>query len=420
MEAFILGARMSLALIRGDARIEEMEEYVRKVRSMRPDDILAHVITGTLLAKCYIAKRRYNEAELFLREARALSQQKGEDVYTAGTLTSLAQIAFFRGQLHRAEEMLKQALGMARFNENTTLIHMLSGMVYHYWNDLEEADAEREKALASFSTPSEMGSIYLYTTRVYLLQGDIESAAEAIEKAEGTLVTEDTTTEDLARVAAYRLALALEQDDREAISRWLDKFTDYEVPFLYDVLNNARHLLYERLGEVWQERLKTEYENYYKEGYQLLEMGIRLHQALLSTDPDEALTFITEVLAIAKPEGNIRIFADFGIPLAPLLRRAIAAGIEPEFTRKILKIIENEERQRQIRKGEIPPATRLLTEREMEVLSLMADGLSNPQIARRLVISLDTAKTHVHHILDKLEVTSRIQAIARARDLNLL
>jgi LuxR family maltose regulon positive regulatory protein len=149
-------------------------------------------------------------------------------------------------------------------------------------------------------------------------------------------------------------------------------------------------------------------------------MGVRLHQTLLSTDPDEALTFITEVLTIAKPEGNIRIFADFGPRIVPLLRRAIAAGIEPEFTREILRIIENEERQRQIRKGESPPAAGLLTKRELEVLSLMADGLSNPQIVQRLVVSLDTVKTHVHHVLEKLEATSRVQAIARARDLDLL
>ena len=123
---------------------------------------------------------------------------------------------------------------------------------------------------------------------------------------------------------------------------------------------------------------------------------------------------------MAKPEGNIRIFVDFGPSIVPLLRQAITDGIEPDFARKVLGVIENEAYQRKVRKGETPPAAGLLTGRELEVLHLMADGLSNPQIARRLVISLDTAKTHVHHVLEKLEVTSRVQAIARARDLDLL
>jgi LuxR family maltose regulon positive regulatory protein len=95
-------------------------------------------------------------------------------------------------------------------------------------------------------------------------------------------------------------------------------------------------------------------------------------------------------------------------------------SLEKANLRKILKIIESEEWQRQVKHGKVPLAAGLLTGRELEVLRLMADGLSNPQIARRLVISLDTAKTHVHHVLEKLEAASRVQAIARARDLDLL
>jgi LuxR family maltose regulon positive regulatory protein len=149
-------------------------------------------------------------------------------------------------------------------------------------------------------------------------------------------------------------------------------------------------------------------------------MGVRLHQALLSSDPEEAVSFLGEVLVMAKPEGNIRILVDFWPPIVPLLRRAIAAGVEPDFATRILNIIESEERQRKIRKGKTFTTSSILSKREMEVLQLLVNGLTNQQIAERLVISLDTTKTHVHHILDKLDATSRVQAIARARDLDLL
>jgi LuxR family maltose regulon positive regulatory protein len=182
----------------------------------------------------------------------------------------------------------------------------------------------------------------------------------------------------------------------------------------------AGHLLYDRLGDTGRERLKAEYEKYHLEGYHYNEIGVRLEQAMLSPNPDEALAFVAEALSMAKPEGNIRILVCTGAPIAPLLRKAIAAGIEPEFARKVLRVIENEARQRQIRKGKTPQITGLLTGRELEVLRLMADGLSNPQIARRLIISLDTTKTHVHHILEKLEAASRVEAIARAKGLGLL
>jgi LuxR family maltose regulon positive regulatory protein len=233
------------------------------------------------------------------------------------------------------------------------------------------------------------------------------------------MIKEAASLEDIAKIAGYNLAIALEEGDSEAVSRWLDKLAEYNGPFP-DMPPGARHLLYESWGEAGRERLQAEYEKYHREGYYYHEIGVRLEQAMLSPDPDEALAFVAESLALARPEDNIRILVCTGAPMAPLLRRAIAAGIEPEFARKVLGIIENEARQRKVRKGEAPPDSDLFTGRELEVLRLMADGLSNPQIARALVISLDTAKTHVHHILDKLEATSRVQAIVRARNLNIL
>ena len=162
------------------------------------------------------------------------------------------------------------------------------------------------------------------------------------------------------------------------------------------------------------------YDFYRSEGGWLQAIPVTVEQALLSPDPDEAQAYLAEALTLAKPEHIIRQVVDAGEALAPLLREAIAAGIEPEFAREALRIIEADERRRRIAKGEVPPASALLTSRELEVLRLMADGLSNPQISRRLVVSLDTAKTHVHHILDKLEADSRTQAVTRARELDLL
>jgi LuxR family maltose regulon positive regulatory protein len=422
MEEFIARARMNIALFQRDPRIEE---YGRKVRSLRPDDIQAQMNVSYQLGIHYVMAHRYNVAESLLSEVHAFHQQQGDTVGVSNTLAWLSFIALYRGKLRQAEKMLKRALGMAEWCQCTGLQHLLLGSVYLHWNDLEGAAAEWEKVAewekASLISPLAwvMGLVHLNIAVVCLIKGDTVAAAEALEKAEKVLITEDASPVGLARIAGYHLAIALEDGDQEAVSRWLDKLAEYEVSFP-DILPGARHLLYERWGEAGRERLQAEYELYHREGYHYHEIGVRLEQAMLSPDPDEALAFVTEALALARPEDNIRILVCTGAPMAPLLRRAIAAGIEPEFARKILRVIEGEKRQRQIRKGETPPTAGLLTGREIEVLRLMADGLTNPQIARRLVISLDTAKTHVHHILGKLEVASRVQAIARARDVNLL
>jgi LuxR family maltose regulon positive regulatory protein len=422
LEALIAGARMNAALFQRDPRIED---YAKKVRSIESDNIVAQTNVSYQLGVYYATTRRYNEAEPFLSEAYKFHQQQGDTVGVSNTLAWLAFIVFHRGKLHQAEEMLKRALGLTEWAQCTGFQHLLLGLVYLHWNDLEGATDEWEKVAkwekASLISPLSwvMGRVYLYTSLVCLIKGDTGAAAEALENAERVLVTEDTSPGDLASVAGYHLAIAMEEDDQEAVSRWLDKLAEYDGLFS-DMPPGARHLLYERWGEAGRERLQAEYEKYHREGYYYHEIGVRLEQAMLSLDPDEALAFVAEALAMAKPEGNIRILVCTGAPMAPLLRRAIAEGIEPEFARKILRIIESEEHQRKIKKGEPPPAAGLLTVRELEVLHLMADGLSNPQIAERLVISLDTAKTHVHHTLYKLDATSRVQAIARARDLDLL
>jgi LuxR family maltose regulon positive regulatory protein len=421
-EALIAGARMNTALFLRDPRIEE---YARKVRSIESDNIVAQMNVSYQLGIYYATTRRYNEAEPFLSEAYTFHQQQSDNVGVSNTLAWLAFIVFHRGKLHQAEEMLKRALGMTEWAQCTGFQHLLLGLVYLHWNDLEGASAEWEKVAewekASLVSPLSwvMGLVHLYTALVFLIKGDTAAASEALDKAEEVMITEDASLEDIAKIAGYNLAIALEEGDRESVSRWLDKLAEYDGLFP-DMPPGARHLLYEKWGDAGRGRLQAEYEKYHREGYQYHEIGVRLEQAMLSPNPDEALALVAEALALARHEDNIRILICTGAPMAPLLRRAITAGIEPEFAHKVLRIIEDEARQRQIRKGEAPSSSGLLTERELEVLRLMADGLSNPQIARRLVISLDTVKTHVHHILDKLEAASRVQAIARASDLNIL
>ncbi len=149
---------------------------------------------------------------------------------------------------------------------------------------------------------------------------------------------------------------------------------------------------------------------------------VRVAQALAASEQEEALPFLAEALRAGEPEGWIRSFVDWGPRLVPLLRRAVYQEICPDYASKLLTIIEAEHR-RGAEGGRSPrssPAYAVLTGRELEVLRLVAAGLSNRQIAARLFISLGTVKVHLHNISEKLNATSRTGAVARARELRLL
>jgi len=326
----------------------------------------------------------------------------------------------FRGRLHEAEVGFRRAIEMAKGLPDVAGAYNQLGIIYWAWNDLEASATELEKAIAADpGNPQSTVASYLYTSGTRLAQGDTDAATEALQEVDRLLATGKATARQHARVAAYHAAIALVQDDREAASKWLDSISAYEG-LLYDPIVTMR-LIHRRLGEAIGELLRSDYEKYAKEGLQWYLILIRIGQALASSEPDEALSFLAEALAMGKPEGHIRTFVAWGAPLAPLLKEAISKGIEPEYARKLLDIIEAEERQHKIKRGETRASSGgLLSERELEVLRLVAEGLSNHEIARKLTISLSTAKTHVYHLFDKLGARDRIQAVTRAKQLKVI
>jgi len=130
-------------------------------------------------------------------------------------------------------------------------------------------------------------------------------------------------------------------------------------------------------------------------------------------------------VAIAQPEGFVRLFLDEGAPMARLLRE-VAADRHPVYARLLLTAFRAEA-QRGLPgvsptavEGLIDGLVESLTGREAELLSLIADGLTNAQIAERLFLSPHTVKVHVRNIFAKLEVGSRTQAVAKARGAGIL
>jgi LuxR family maltose regulon positive regulatory protein len=142
-------------------------------------------------------------------------------------------------------------------------------------------------------------------------------------------------------------------------------------------------------------------------------------------EKDKVVDLLGEALALAEPGGFVRIFVDEGPPMAQLLSEAAARGIMPDYVGKLLAAFEADQQKSEGRTylPSTPPSQPLiepLSERELEVLQLVAQGLSNREISKRLFLALSTVKGHNRNIFGKLQVHRRTEAVARARELGLL
>ena len=163
----------------------------------------------------------------------------------------------------------------------------------------------------------------------------------------------------------------------------------------------------------------------------LIEIGaLRALALAASGDEAGAVTALAGALMLACPQGYVRVFADEGAPMAALLGRLIAAqragraaaGVPLGYLARLQRAFDagptapGPGRDTAAVPGIVDP----LTSRELEVLEMLAAGRSNQAIAGELVVTLDTVKKHVGHVLGKLGAANRTEAVARARELNLL
>jgi len=173
-------------------------------------------------------------------------------------------------------------------------------------------------------------------------------------------------------------------------------------------------------------RLQSAVESTGRQG-SLIEVLVLQAVALdMRADTEAALAALEQALGLARPEGYMRMFLDEGKPIETLLKTGMTKWENVDllaYTRQLLAAFYQEQAERPVpptKTSQGDALTEALSERELEVLHLIAAGYSNQEIADKLVISVRTVKKHVENIHGKLGVRSRTQAAVRARELHLL
>jgi LuxR family maltose regulon positive regulatory protein len=161
-------------------------------------------------------------------------------------------------------------------------------------------------------------------------------------------------------------------------------------------------------------------------GWEDARLNVLVLQALTlqaQGEANQAVSLLVDALALAEPGGFVRVFVDEGPPVSRLLSAVAPVAKMPDYIGKLVAICQAEARRSEAA-DDIPARAQSLVEplsrREEEVLQLIAKGLSNQEIAGRLVLAVVTVKGHNKRIFGKLQVQRRTEAVARARELGLL
>jgi len=426
MQGEVAALQADLAMRKGD--IPRTTELAEKALSLLPPDNFAYRCKAShILGLVAHDRGLYDEASSLMTDAYETGQRAGDYLTTFESFSFLGNILHLQGKLHRAAELSQQVIELAGQSPVAGLGWYFLGAVLYEWNNLEESTYNFQLAvelLGIRGNPDSMANSYVGLAQARLAQGDLPAALAAIEKLHRPPSHGSIRPATRARLAAWSTLLAIRQNDLTTASHWGNRLSEFADALQFQFRHFLARLLIAR-GEkaTAMEQLHGLYQEALQAGAHGLVIEIRVYQALAAATPAEALTFLAEALTMGQPEGFIRTFVDEGRLLAPLLRKALSQRITPEYTGKLLSIIEAEERRRRARKGEgapVSPSSELVSGRELEVLRLVAEGLSNQQIADKLSVSLSTAKTHVHRLFEKLNAKDRLQVVIKARELKLI
>jgi LuxR family maltose regulon positive regulatory protein len=431
--------RAFLADIHGDAK-ETIDQAQLALVTYRLENRVHRAFARYMLGRAYFIQGLFPQAiETFLENIDESIRAEATTIF-APTLSILARIYRIEGRLSEAERRLQA--GLAQIEAWDPPRVTVAGMAYAGMADLRREHNELEAAeelarrsvelCGAWANPSALCVCYISLLRVVLARGYFPAAEEAFRQAEEVLRGHNTVAEMSSDLDAARVRLWLATGQASKAFQWSQAQVEKEVrqaPFSIprerQQITIARGLIaggeFEPARRILT-RLAEAAKSGNRFGHLIEVLNLQALAFQAAGDSARALPGLQESLALAEPEKYLRIYLDEGEPMRELLQAVIRAPASPAHkacAQRILAAFAGADQ------AGLPEARRAgliepLTGRELDVLRLLVEGLSNRQIAGTLVLSEGTVKFHVHNLLEKLGVRSRSEAIARARKETLL
>src|SRR2546421_1295062 len=416
----IASMRATLAVIQHDGATIVVQSR-RALEYLDPDNLPVRTATTWTLGYAYQLQGDRAAARGAYTEVIAIGKSFGDSIYTLAATINLGQVQEADNQLSLAAESYQRSLQLAGDPPQRMACeaHLGLARVFYEWNDLEEASQHGQQSaqLARQILVDTFAAYEVFVARLKLAQGDVPGAAAALDEAEA-FVRRHRFVFRMPDVAAAQVLLLLDLGHLAAAAHLAQT---HDLPISQARVHLAQRDPSAALAVLLPWRRQVEAKGWADEQLKVMVLqAVALH---MHGDKDQAVHLLFDALALAAPGGFIRLFVDEGPPMAHLLSEVEAQGMMPDYVEKLLAILKADAQKRAHTSSLPPPAQRMfepLSPRELEVLHLMAAGLSNQEMCERLFLALSTVKGHNRTIFGKLGVQRRTEAVARARALGLV
>jgi LuxR family maltose regulon positive regulatory protein len=446
----ILALQALIAVYNGD--IHHSAELAEKALNTLPEEsIFFRSTIAGFLGFAYMVYGNIQSARRTLEESARVSSQAGNLTMHVLALCHLAEIALLEARIADAEIYYRQVLDMGLDAKGKP--RPIVGMALIGLGTLQRERGQLEDAFETLSQGVELvqmwapsGAVqgYVNLAWIHQLQGDEAAADSALATAAKLALRFQPMEEDDKYVRCHQARMQITRrnplqalhilsvspqttlaDLDQAFPALAPERSHSFADLISYIITSSAYFTLEKY-DIAERLLSRVRKATQAKGWKRLEMTIMTSLAEIYARcgrKDMALQTLSQPLELAAQEGYVTEFLERGPRLADLLRQALHAGIEPEYVALLLTHIEASD------KGVQPasPVERAslvlvepLSEREFEVLALVAEGYTNAEIGTLLVLSTFTVKKHVSNILGKLGVPSRKLAAERGRELGLI
>jgi LuxR family maltose regulon positive regulatory protein len=415
----------------------EAVEYARRALALLPEDNLEpRPFAAITLAEAYRAAGDGEAAISTFAAAGDLGRLAGHDYVALSAMAAQAHLELANGCLRKADDVLRRALDFAAERGNELLpavgsVRIGMGELLYEWDELDAASRHLTEGVDLAARTGDVEILmwgYIALSAVRQAKGDTGGAFAAAQSAERVAQSsgmEESTFDaavwkarlylmggDLVSASAEQERVVATGEVRP-FSRALERLTLARLLIARNEPGEALHVL-DRL----EETTKTV-------GRMIEILALKSLALWAGNKKERAVRTLEKALALAEPEGYVRTFVDEGPPMAEILlatiegrrRDRLDPPVSAHYPRKLLAALERDGMGTASPEAALPEPP---SERELEVLTLVAAGKSNRRIAEELFVSVGTVKTHINNLYRKLDAHSRTQAVARARELKLL